>query len=356
MKPTLALLTLAALAASLSSAFAGGRERPLEIGVIADLNGDACQPLYPANSTLMMGTLLAQHDPDLIISTGDAVGGECITYKGAIPYDQMVRKMWQEFDDKFVKPAHAEGAGIILAPGNHDASSYTNRETFKTEAAEFGRYWQERKASLPAQPLRVRGASDKFPYYWAYVYEGVLFVVLRSTQTQTLADTAAQKAWLKAVLASPTARDARARIVYGHIPPYAVLDPSVGFKYGEILAKEQVGQPDSLTDLLLDSRVDLLLVGHSHAPYPGELTRARDGKKLRILSMPCAHGARKLLGKGEISPRGFAVVRLSETNQLSLSVLDYKTGAKIPASYYPASIPQKDGKVTYKRLAAPALD
>lgn len=348
----LSVMLLLSLAAP-DTSFAGGRYRPLTVGILADMNGTSCKMGYPANSTQALDRLLDGHQLDQLISTGDAVGGECLSYSGQVPYQTVVRRMWEEFDQKFVKPAHdRDGVSFVLSPGNHDAPSYTGRDTFRAENAEFLRYWQGQRGSMRVQPLEVPGVRHAFPYYWAYTYEGVLFIVLRSTQVHTLASAAEQKKWLKAVLASPAARAARAKIAFGHVPPYAVLDPSVGNKYKEILTREQVGQPDSLVDILLNHGVDLLAVGHSHAPFPGELTRLSDGKKMKILSMPCAHAPRKLYSKSAVAPRGFAVLEIAESGAISVSVRNHVDGGRIPASYFPASIPVSGGKVSYKRLGS----
>ncbi len=105
-----------------------------------------------------------------------------------------------------------------------------------------------------------------------------------------------------------------------------------------------------MVDLLLDHGVDLLLTGHSHAPYPAELTRNSDGKRLKILSMPCAHAPRKLFSKPTVAPRVFAVLNVSAENAITLSVHDFADGKAIPSSYFPASIPLGDPKVKYERM------
>jgi hypothetical protein len=327
--------------------------KPLTLGVIADLNGTECQTKYPANSITAYEQMLANHEIDHIISTGDAVHGECLRYKGGTPYQNVVRGMWEEFDRKFYQRGlEVEGTAPVIAPGNHDAPFVTasSRETFKAENAEFVRHWLGLKPHLNVEMVEVPQAADNYPYYWAYVRDNVLYVVLQSTSTHSLSNGNAQKEWLRAVLQSPQAKGARARIAYGHIPPYPVLDPSVGGKYSEIIDKEQVGKPNSLTDILLDNNVDLLVVGHSHAPYPAELTRKSDEKRMKILSMPCAHAPRKLYSKKEAAPRGYAIIELSDDNEISLSLHNWSDGKEIPSSYFPASIPLKDPKVSYQRL------
>jgi hypothetical protein len=324
--------------------------KPLTIGVISDVNGSACQTKYPSNSLTALKNLLTKPLTHVIMP-GDATHGECMSYKGSAPYQEVAQGMWKEFEEKFHRPVRASGAELVLSPGNHDAPylSSASRAGFRTENQEFVRYWQSQQPRLAVKPLRISGAPDKFPYYWAYTQENVLYIVLQSTRTHSLSNASEQKKWLKAVLQSPEAKAARARIAYGHVPPYGVLDPSVGSKAKEIIENEQVGESGGLVDLLLDLNVNLLVTGHSHAPFPGELTRKKDGRKLKILSMPCGHAPRKLVGKSALAPRGYAVLTLADDNALSIAIHNYSDGKKIPSSYFPAEIPLKDPRVKYLR-------
>ncbi|RZA09284.1 MAG: metallophosphoesterase, partial [Proteobacteria bacterium] len=179
--------------------------QPVTIGVIADVNGSACQTKFPSSSLKAFESLLKHHPLDQIIMTGDAVHGECMSYTGKEPYQSVVTKMWDEFDTKFVRVAQAtRGLDIVLAPGNHDAPYLfsTSRAGFRTENAGFVSYWNELKPRLAVQPLEVPGAPSNYPYYWAYVHEEVLFVVLQSTRTHSLSNAPEQKRWLRAVLSS----------------------------------------------------------------------------------------------------------------------------------------------------------
>jgi UDP-2,3-diacylglucosamine pyrophosphatase LpxH len=323
------------------------------IGVIGDVNGSACQTKYPSSSLTAFGSLLQRRPLDQIIMTGDAVHGECMNYKGKEPYQAVVSKMWDEFDTKFVRVAQAtRGLDIVLAPGNHDAPYLfsNSRAGFHTENAGFVEYWNGLKPRLGVLPLEIPGAGSNYPYYWAYVHEDVLFVVLQSTRTHSLSNALEQKRWLRAVLSSTTAKGARARIAFGHVPAYPVLDPSVGSKYSEIIEKEQVGVQGGLIDLLIDHRVDLLISGHSHAPYPAELTRKTDQRKLKILSMPCGHASRKLNSEKEVSPRGYAVVEIDDANKVGVKIHNWSDGKEIAPSYFPPAIDVKSSKVTYRRM------
>ncbi len=329
---------------------------PIKIGVFGDINGTECQTKYPSNSIAAFNNMLAKNKLDHVISTGDSVHGECLSYSGSTPYKNVVQSMWAEYDKNFLSSAlRSANLGLVLSPGNHDAPFVTanSRATFKTEDAGFKQFWLDNRSRLLVHAIELENIKDNYPYYWAYEYDKVLFIVLQSTTTSSLANGVQQKKWLQSLFNSQIGKEARAKIVFGHIPAYPVLDPSVGSKYSEVLSKEQVGKSTSaLMDLLLDNNVDLMMVGHSHAPYPGELVRKTDGKKITILSMPCTHAPRKLFGKSELANRGFAYVEISDDSKITMNIRDWKSGDLIPYGYYPLTIPLKDAAIEYKKITA----
>lgn len=324
---------------------------PLNIGVIGDLNGTECQSEYPRNSVVAFDNMLKLFKPDHIILPGDLVHGECLSYRGAKPYADVVRSMWTSFENNFFAKVPSDRS-LTAAPGNHDAPWVTSssRATFKAENEGFRTFWQSKESALGVHRIKLRDTSDNYPFYWAYVLDDVLFVTLHSVTTGSLSDGAKQKAWLKALLASPEALGAKTRIAYGHVPPYPVLDPSVGSKYSAVLRSEQSGKAGSLVDLLIDGNINLLVVGHSHAPFPGELTRQLDKKTLKILSLPCAHSPRKLYSKTTVAPRGFSMVRVDDSGEISVGVHRWDTGELVPFEYFPELIKISDSKVRYQRV------
>ncbi len=326
---------------------------PTVVGIISDLNGTECQTAYPRNSVVAFETLLKNHKPSHIIMPGDLVNGECLSYSGSKPYADVTREMWQSFEANFFSKV-PNGTSITIAPGNHDAPWLTSssRTTFKLENEAFKNFWNKKEFALGVSRLSVAGVQDNYPYYWAYVTDDIFFVTLQSTRTSTLSDNVKQKAWLKAVLSSPQAKNARARIVYGHVPPYPVLDPSVGSKYDAVLKNEQIGKSDSLMDILLDHQTDLLVVAHSHAPYPGEVLRRKDNKKMKILSMPCGHAPRKLNSHKSVSPRGYAILKVTHDGGISMSVHTWDKGEKLGIDFFPSKIDMKDSKIDYRRVPA----
>jgi hypothetical protein len=327
----------------------------LRIGAIGDLNGTECQALYPSNSITSFETMISKYSPDHVIFSGDVVHGECLSYSGNEPYRSVVARMWAEFDRRFFAKERASRT-LAIAPGNHDAPYIApgtrSRETFEVENAAFKTFWLAKEKDLGLDRVFVSGFEDNYPFFWAYIYEEVLFIVLHSTKSSgTISDATRQKAWLRALLKTPQAQLAELRLAYGHVPPYPVLDPSVGSKYSAFLKSEQSGQSNALVDILIDGNVNLLVVGHSHAPYPGELIRQRDQKRLKILSLPCSHSPRALYSKTARSDRGFAIIQRDEMGKMLISIKNYSTGKEIPYDYYPASIDVKSSAVRYQRIA-----
>lgn len=328
--------------------------RSVLIGAIGDMNSTECQPFYPSNSLTAYRNLIVQNKLDQIIMPGDVVHGECLSYSGSTPYQDVVKRMWLEFNDKFFNTAMRDfEISPTVAPGNHDAPYITSnsRTTFKIEDAGFKKYWMEKKDFLKVTPLDIPGASDRYPYYWAYLNEGIMYIVLQSTTTGKLSNGVLQKAWLKALLNSDVAKETKVKIAFGHIPAYPVLNPSVGSKYSEFMSSEQVGKTDSLLDLLLNGNVNLLVMGHSHAAYPGELERKSDHKKIKILSMPCAHAPRKLYSKSQISDRGYALIEVREDFSIKIGIRRWQDGGIISYDYFPATIGLKDSKIEYKKIS-----
>jgi hypothetical protein len=328
--------------------------RSILIGAIGDMNSTECQPFYPSNSLTAYKNMVVQNKLDQIIMPGDVVHGECLSYSGSTPYQNVVKRMWQEFNDKFFNTAIREfEISPIVAPGNHDAPFITSssRSTFKIEDAGFRTYWTEKKDFLKVTPLNIVGANDNYPYYWAYMNEGVMFIVLQSVTTYKLSNGVLQKTWLKALLNSDIAKETKVKIAFGHIPIYPVLSPSVGSKYSEFISSEQVGKTDSLMDILLNGNVSLLVMGHSHAAYPGELTRKSDQKKITILSMPCSHAPRKLYSKSVLSDRGYALIEVKEDFTIKIGIRRWQDGGTISYDYFPATIGLKDTKIEYKKIS-----
>ena len=325
------------------------------IGVLSDLQSDECQPKYPTNSLRAIQLLTKNHSFEKTLFSGDVVHGECL--KKVKHYGIVTKAMWQEFDKNFFKPARAFGP-VAMAPGNHDApfAPYypSAKKNIELEHQAFKEFWNSKKGSLGVEPIHLATASHKYPYYYSYLYKKDLFIILQSTKNSKLTDRKNQISWLKDLLESDYRNSARNVIAVMHIPPYPVLNAAEK-KRNSIVKDEQVGKSTSnpLVDLLLDNRVDVLITGHSHAPYPGKLTRIKDSQSLFILSMPCTHSPRRLHKVAQRSFRGFAKIVVEDTIRIGIYSIEQpyeKEGELIPLDYFPGTLGLNSKIIRYERI------
>ncbi len=331
----------------------------INIGVINDLNGTECQVEYPQHSIDNFNLLNKTPSLDMVLFPGDLVHGECLSSAGRAPsYPSIVDKMWLEFKKLFLAPLDAKKILYTIAAGNHDAPSEGPNKAFQVEREGFEKYWLQNENEVTHSRIILKEAPDKYPYYWAHIKNDVLYIVLESTSAFNLTDRSHQKKWLKALLFSEERKKAKHVIAMGHVPPYPVLSLSEK-KYAEVLTNEQVGKlsaddkkngHSSLMDLLLDANVDLLVVAHSHVPYPGNLTRLSDKRSIKILSTPCSHAPRKMYGKTTPAPRGHSKIQITE-NGIHFAFYNEVDGSLIPYESFPEEIKFKDSKlIEYRRI------
>ncbi len=273
---------------------------PLRVAVISDLNGSYGSTSYRAEVDAAVDSLLAD-PPDLILSTGDMVAGQ----QAGLDYPAM----WAAFHTTVSDRIAAAGLPFAVTPGNHDASGYSG---FGPERDAFATAWADRRPDLDFVD------DVDFPFRYAFLERGVLFVSLDDTLVGPLADE--QFNWLDDVLDTP----AEARIVYGHVPLYP---------FAEGRAAEALFD-DDLETLLLDHGVSAFVSGHHHAWYPG-----RRGA-LRLVGTSClGDGPRALLGEEQVSPR--SVLRFTVVGGLITSLEAYSGASfdtQIPRSSLPGSV------------------
>lgn len=287
----------------------------LRVVVVADLNGQMGKTDY--RSSVLSGIDRAlEKAPDLVIGTGDYVAGEDISHK--FPLSRF-EAMWATFERDILQKFLTAGVEFAPSPGNHDASGYS---VMKRERDLYQDFWNRKTP-------RVQFVDQRFyPLYYSYVKEDVFFISMDNVTPFRIHHGDTQRDWIRQQLQSPQARQAKARIVYGHIPLYPLLDKDRYSKkgrgkYHEVLNREQWEEnPDGLEKLFLDENVNLAIFGHSHAFYPGKVIHRRGGSQdrvLRILSMPCmGSGARYLEGQSDRSKTGFAVVDINGSGNISV--------------------------------------
>jgi hypothetical protein len=250
-----------------------GAAGSLRVAVISDLNGAYGSTDYGGAVDRAVSRIV-ELKPDLVISTGDMVGGQ---RKPPLDREQLER-MWQAFHTHVSDPLAAARIPLAVTPGNHDGSAYRG---FEQERAIYREQW------LPRSP-QVRFVDNAgYPFHYAFEIADVLFISLDATTVGRLTRT--QMDWLRRILDKHGPGHAR-RIVFSHVPLWA-------FTQGR--EREFIGDPD-LETLLVSAGVDLYLSGHHHAFYPG----VKSG--IGFIAQSClGSGPRRLIGTRERSKRGF---------------------------------------------------
>ncbi len=338
-----------------------------KIAVINDMNGDAGSITYGWKVASAVNQIIAAQ-PDLVILPGDLVAGE----SRALTQSNL-QAMWSSFNSTVLSPFQRMNIPSAPAPGNHDAGLLLDR-------VEYKRFWIK-DDTIPQVDLVD---ATHFPFYYSYTVKNIFFIAMDdvvvtklmahthsmgapATSLKLKADLEAmtntqiqihpeskdleQKLWIKAQLASARAKSANARIVYGHVPLYSVLDPvryqkpGGAGKFHEVLSREQMLKNTSgtLEEILIEGNVSLTIFAHSHAFYPAYIKHTDQPEKnsLRVLFTPCIGAAnRHLPGSAERSPNGYTIISVDETN-LSYDIYS-ATGELIRKETLPTSIPLKD--------------
>ena len=256
-----------------------GATEPLRVVVIADLNGSYGSTQYSTAVTGAVKKIIALQ-PDLVISTGDMVGGQRIPHL----QKKKILAMWRSFHESVTEPLKKAQLPLAVTPGNHDGSAYHG---FEPERKIYADQWSHRRPELTFID------DSGYPFYYAFSLRDRLFISLDATTVGALTDQ--QMEWLEETLTRHGSKY-RQRIVFSHVPlwPFAKGRES-----------EFIGDPE-LERLLVQHKVDLYLSGHHHAFYPGE----KDG--IAFVSQSClGAGPRKLIGDTEHSPRSMTLIEFS---------------------------------------------
>lgn len=305
-----ALRTLLAvlLCAALPAAHA---QEPFRAVILSDFNGPYGSVTYPAPLGSVMRRVLNEWQPDLLLSAGDVVAGQ----KASLP-DARVREMWRAFDTNVARPLREAGVPYAFAAGNHDASLARDRKL----AAE---YW-----NAPAHVPQLNFADrTHYPFAFTFTFGGVFFAVADAPgSTLRHAD------WLEAQLSSREAREARMRVVIGHLPLYGV---SAGKnRPGEVLTGAE-----RLRALFERHRVHTYVSGHHAAYYPG-----RRGQ-LNVLATG-GIGGRDYVGHPNTARSTVTVADFDPAaGVIRLSTYDAVTGALIGPESLPPFLNGLNGRV-----------
>jgi hypothetical protein len=262
----------------------------LRVVVLSDLNGAYGSTRYEAPVDAAVARAIALQ-PDLVLCTGDMVAAQRPRPLSRAELDAM----WAAFYAQVSDPLARAGLPFAVTPGNHDAALGAN---FALDRAVYREQWLPRRPKLDFLP------GSQWPFAYAFVLGEVFFASLDVTFAGPMP--AAERNWLKALLAGPAATQARARVLFSHVPMWST---AVGREHERLadLALERV---------VIDGSVDVYLTGHHHAFYPG----VKDG--VRYVSQGCLGAApRPLIGTRERTPRSITLIDVGRDGSLRLEGL-----------------------------------
>lgn len=244
----------------------------LRLGLISDLNSSYGSTTYIPEVSQGLRQLLARR-PALIACAGDMVAGQKPGL-GAARLDAM----WDAFGRTVLTPVRQAGIPFLPAVGNHDGSP-----GFTADREAVRRFWTPRRQGLGLHFVN----SGLFPFHYSVLQKEVFWLVWDASSSRIPPE---QLAWARRQLASPSARQARLRLVMGHLPLF-------GISQGRDRPGEVVDQAAEVLAVLEAGRVQAYISGHQHAWFP-----ARRGRLDLIQLGALGSGPRRLL-QGSIPPQ-----------------------------------------------------
>jgi hypothetical protein len=315
-----AILALALLL-SLPASGATDSARALRAVVLSDINGPYGSLEYPPAVARVIERVFTVWRPDLVLTAGDLVAGQSHTLPG-----ERFQEMWAAFDRTVLAPLRRAGIPFAPAIGNHDGSSLPGPGgfAFQRERDAADRFWNTpgRDAGLE---FTDRAA---YPFWYSFTAGGVYFLVWDASSARILD---LEWAWL--ALASPAAREARMRVVIGHLPLFGIAE-------GRNRPGEVITDGDTIRRRLEAAGVDLYISGHHAAYYPG-----RRGDLLLLHSGGI--GGRSLVGS--TAPPRSTVTLLTlhpAERRIELETFDALTFEQVDLRELPERIDGLGGSVT----------
>ncbi len=312
---------------SLPPELAGLRRGDQRLALISDLNASYGSTSYVPQ--VHRGIRLLQRlQVDLVICAGDMVAGQKTGLSSA-----QLDGMWNAFDQQVLRPLRSAGEPFAPVIGNHDGSSSRGPAGFvfalDRERAEH--FWRQRRGSLQ---LTYADAS-RFPFRYSFRQGDVFVVVLDASSAQVPEQ---DWAWADIQLAGMTARQARLRLVVGHLPPY-------GLSQGRDRPGEVLQRPERLRQLMARHDVHLYVSGHQHAWYAGRVDRTN---LLGLGAM--GSGPRQLLGGVRPPVQTLTLLDLfRDPNQVVETTVELNQLRPLPVTQLPPTLQPSTGPLLRRR-------
>ncbi|MCI0921199.1 metallophosphoesterase family protein [Sphingobacterium rhinopitheci] len=277
------------------------KNRNLKILLISDLN-DSYGAVTYSKELHDVVSRVKDIKPDIILCGGDMVAGQKASLtKGRLD------SMWTAFDRAVLDPIYQLGVPFGFTMGNHDASP-----SFLLDRESASSFWSTHK-----HKANLTYVDDThFPYYFSYIKNNVFFI---SWDASSAYIPEAVKEWMQQQLVLPVAKEARARIVLGHLPLYAIVASKN--KKGEVIE-----EADETLDFLKANKVDMYISGHQHVYYPATK------EQLTLLNAGCLGGGpRELMGHSGAASKAYAILELPKRKTIeSIKITGYE-----PANHRP---------------------
>lgn len=295
----------------------------VRIVVISDLNSQYGSTSYEPEVSKAI-SLICQWKPDLVLCGGDMIAGQKRSLSPA-----QIQAMWSAFDVHIAAPLRNQGIPFGFTIGNHDGSAAIaqGKMIFETDRRLASAYWRDPKHNPGLQFVDVAA----FPFYYTFAQNEIFYLVWDASAATIPPE---QLAWVEQSLSHSQAKQAKMRIVIGHLPLYPV---AVGReKPGEYLTNAE-----QLRSLLLRYQVHTYISGHQHAYYPG-----KKGQLELLHAGALGGGPRKLLNSSLPPQKTLTVVDIDLNSQATIyTTYEMKTLRVIDIQTLPRMIVAPNGKI-----------
>ncbi len=197
-----------------------------------------------------------------VVVTGDDTNGSAV-----VDHRRGRAHAWWAAVTGALAPLRDAGIPVLPIAGNHDTYLGWQRDGYESAFGDLDRW----AAPLEVHPAGGRGFA-RAPYSYSVDVDGIHLALANIVDQSVDRDVAA---WLSDDLAA--AKDARARIVFGHVPLFSVIRrPARSFV-------------DQLGTILARGNSDLYVAGHEHVTWDETFTIGA-GAALRQVTVGCASG------------------------------------------------------------------
>lgn len=253
-------------------------DKPLKIVVISDLNASYGETQYPEDVPFVISQL-DSIKPDLILCAGDMVAGQ----KASLT-EQNLLDMWASFKQTVLDPIKKLQIPFAFTVGNHDASP-----SFALDRSLAKVFWQQNAAATHLTFVD----SSHFPFYYSYIKHNVFFMSWDAAGAHIPTNV---YHWMQQQLSSTTAKNARLRILLGHLPLYPIVESKN--KKGEV-----VSASDSTLHFFKTHGIDVYISGHQHAYYP-----AKKEGILLFNAGAIGNGPRPIMGHSAEAKKAYSIL------------------------------------------------